>query len=109
MIPSGTHDVQTIEIFQLNNEVQLNSTFVHGSAAQGVLYALMYLEDNKVNFMKSRYLLMWKDYSLFGITEGVIPGYYRILAFDIEQNYQLLEGFSAVTEEKYLLGSRRGL
>ena len=77
------------EVSNENNLINLHSVFVENTNALGVLYALMYInEDNPiVNFSRSLYFPTMKELAEIGITmDEISGGTYYVLAYDIEHN-----------------------
>ena len=91
-----------------SNEVMLNTSFVLGSVAKGVLYAFMYINgDNDIDFTESVYIPVSKLDAVNGTFQTVSEGRYRVLSFDIESNYSIQSrGLPAdITESFNISGS----
>ena len=86
-----------------SNTVLLNTTFVAGSAAKGVLYTFVYIDDNNViDFTRSVYYLESKLNAVKGTYHTVLDGTYRILSFDIESNYSIQsQGYAADVQQSF--------
>ena len=70
-----------------NNSVYLQSSFITGSQAAGVLYALLHVVNESVNYSKSVYLTVSEEDAENGvIIQRISSGFYVGLAYDIEHN-----------------------
>ena len=70
--------------------VYLMSFFLQNSAVGGVLYVFIYIdEQGNVNFSKSIYYPVCREEAISGVDKIVPNGTYRLLSFDIEENYAL--------------------
>ena len=86
-----TFDVINTTVEPIDRErVYLMSFFLQNSAAGGVLYVFIYIdEQGNVNYSKSIYYPVCREEATSGVDKTVPNGTYRLLSFDIEVNYAL--------------------
>ena len=81
---AGTYDVQDIVVnSSIPNAVSFLVDYALNSNARGVLFVMLFIVGEKVNFDLSVYLTIDCDISMPSLT-NITRGTYRALAYDIE-------------------------
>ena len=78
------------------NTVTLSASYVEDSPAMGIMFALLFVDDDGgVNFTNSVYLVLDREESNQFTQGNISQGDYTVLAFDVEGNGRLELGQSS--------------
>ena len=106
----GTHDVQSIGVSSAApNTVSLSASFSEISAAEGVMFVLLFTEESgSVSFTDSVYLVLERAQSNQFMQDDITQGQYTVLAFDVEGNGKLESRQSSAAVEESIRVSGQG-
>ena len=106
----GTHDVQSIGVSSAApNTVSLSASFSEISAAEGVMFVLLFTEESgSVSFTDSVYLVLNRAQSNQFMQANITQGQYTVLAFDVEGNGKLEPRQSSAAAEESIRVSGQG-